>query len=87
MNTRLKLSHEEIVVLTAIADQELNSREIGESLPEKVGFIRKTLLEPMVKSGLLIAREGFFRFYAIAPDILALNTPPYSYESWRRLSE
>ena len=87
MLTKLKLTHDEMVVLVAIADQELTVGEIGEELSRSVGFVRKTLLSPMVESGLLTRKPGFQTLYAIAPDILALNNPPYSYESWRELSE
>lgn len=90
MNIKLKLSHDAMAVLTAIADQELISEEVlAEISPpqqwEEPIFI---LLNEMVKTGLLVSRyKPFAYFYAIAPEILALNNPPYSYESWRALSE
>ena len=112
MNTRLKLSHEEIVVLTAIADQALTSAEIAEIIkimgtrasvdrfseaPSFVlvdinSFLKEplfVLLNEMVSQGILNKTwvPPFWYYYAIAPDVLALNSPPYSYESWRRLGD
>jgi hypothetical protein len=90
MTTKLKLSQEELVVLTAIADQELTRSEIEDTM-EKLGFHdeapRRFNLKGMIFKGLIVRGEGFFFRHAIAPEILALNKPPYSYESWKALSE
>jgi hypothetical protein len=90
MHTKLRLSHDEMVVLAAIADQELTRTEIEIEM-EKLGFYdeatRRFDLKGMISKGLLIRGGGFFFRHAIAPDILALNSPPYSFASWGDLSE
>ena len=90
MTTKLKLSQEELVVLTAIADQELTRSEIEDTM-EKLGFHdeapRRFNLKGMIFKGLIVRGYVFFFRHAIEPEILALNKPPYSYESWKALSE
>lgn len=90
MTAKLKLSQEELVVLTAIADRELTRTEIEVEM-EKLGFYdeaaRRFNLKGMIFKGLIVRGEGFFFRHAIAPEVLALNKPPYSYESWKALSE
>ena len=91
MHTKLKLSHDEIVVLTAIADQELMHSEIEDELfrfewcDDEVDL--KRVLAEMVQKQLLTTDWKWVLYYAIAPEILLLNRPPYLYESWRSLSE
>lgn len=78
----IKLSHDEMVVLEAIADQDVWTDNIcldGLDAPLQSLVDRRMVLvkhHPMIGS-----------FCAIAPEILSLNHPPYSYESWRALSE
>ena len=91
MHTKLKLSHDEIVVLTAIADQELMHSEIEDELfrfewcDDEVDL--KRVLAEMVQKQLLTTDWKWVLYYAIAPEVLSLNSPPYRYESWRDLSE
>jgi len=103
MHTKLKLSHDEMVVLAAIADQELMfseiKEEIGESCQEVFGGSNlngMVLLQGLIDKGHVLRtspfRSSLFRpyphyYYKIAPETLSLNHPPYSYESWRNLSE
>ena len=91
MHTKLKLSHDEIVVLTAIADQELMHSEIEDELfrfewcDDEVDL--KRVLAEMVQKQLLTTDWKWVLYYAIASEVLLLNRPPYLYESWRSLSE
>ena len=96
MSTKLKFSHDEDRhILSAIADQNLNMRELLEEM-EKIDGIHDSRymlslnahLSRLVELGTLVKTRSFFaQYYAIAPNILALNKPPYSHESWRALSE
>lgn len=83
------------MILSAIADQELTANEIFQDVPNLVENLDalKTTLTRMVEEKILVKSRKFAEpifpvtLYMIAPDILALNNPPYSYESWRDLSE
>ena len=99
METKLSLSHDEMVVLAAIADQELVLQELIGEL-RRLGFYKSAqsllpCIREMEEAGLVKSWLGISPFplyfpcayYKIEPDILALNNPPYSYESWRNLSE
>jgi hypothetical protein len=103
MDTKLRLTHDEIVILTAIADQELTFKEIKQELGSSFQEVFKgDRLELVAKLQSMIDdvyiersspyRESIFQpipdyLFKIAPEILALNHPPYSYENWRALSD
>ena len=104
-NTKLKLSHDEMVVLAAIADQELTGTEIYKEAKKADSRVTKDSLfgqlRLMEAKGLIYLNgiEGSSKTLSsdlyspsiptlsIAPEVLSLNSPPYSYESWRDLSE
>ena len=99
MPTKLKLDHDEMVVLAAIADQKLALDEILQDvsgllhvielskIQVELFLLRMTEAKVLVKSREFAGSLFPVVLYAIAPDILAMNNPPYSYESWRALSE
>lgn len=90
MYTKLKLSHDEMVVLAAIADQQLLINEVligiwGTGLKVNNWVV---VVESLISKALVMRTWHVSGcLYAIAPEILSLNHPPYSYESWRDLSE
>lgn len=89
MQTKLKLSHDEMVVLAAIADQELRRGQLEDELYAQGMSDFTSGLNSLLDRKFVTRRTewGFTYYYAIAPEILSLNHPPYSYESWRDLSE
>ena len=77
-------------MLAAISDQELMYSEIEEELfrlelHEEESYMR--VVEGLVKKQILCSKWKWVLYYTIAPDILSTNQPPYSYESWKALSE
>lgn len=99
MHTGIKLSHDEMVVLAAISDQKLTLSEIFQDtsslfpVVEDSKIYLESLLLRMVEVGTIVKSREFAgslfltTLYAIAPEILSLNHPPYSYEGWRALND
>jgi hypothetical protein len=95
MHTKLTLWTDEAMILSAIADQELTANELYQDVPNLVEDLDalKIVLSRMVKGGIVVKSWKFegsiipVTLYAIAPELLSLNCSPYSYASWRDLSE